>query len=629
MNYDKLAKEIIQEVGGEKNVTSLVHCATRLRFTLKDNTKANKQKLENTEGIITVKESGGQFQIVIGNTVPEVYDAIGKNSNLLSDSRTKDDSTGGKKGNIIGQAVDIVSSIFAPLLGVMAGAGILKGLLLIANNVGWLDTAETTYIILAAAADSLFYFLPLLLAVTTARKFEGNVFTALTIAGALVYPSIINLKAEGIATTFLGIPVTMMSYSSTVIPIILAVIVMSKLEKVCQRFIHESVKNFVTPLISLVVMVPLTLIVFGPFGVNVGNAIADGIVAAFGFSPMLAGAILGASWQVLVIFGVHWGLIPVFINNIAVNGQDGVKPASTASVFAQTGAAFGVMLKTKNKKLKALAGSATLTALFGITEPAIYGVTLRLKRPFIAGVIGGAVGGAIIGQAGTKAFASGAPGLLTLPVFYGPGGEGFMGLILGIVTAFVVSAILTYVLGFEDPVEVDETEGSPKGSETTEKNDEEILSPLDGKVIALSNVPDQVFSSEAMGKGIAIEPTSGRVVSPVNGKVSVAFKTKHAIGLVSDSGAEILIHVGIDTVQLDGKYFTSHIEQGDQVKVGDLLVEFDIDKIKEAGYQVVTPIIITNTPNYADIQPIEKESINEQETLLGLKAYSSDKEKIA
>ncbi|WP_243297811.1 PTS beta-glucoside transporter subunit IIBCA [Bacillus litorisediminis] len=626
MSYEKLAKEIIELVGGEKNVTSLVHCATRLRFVLKDTSKANKGKLENTEGVITVKESGGQFQVVIGNTVPEVYNAIGKVSNILSENKAKDTSNQGKKGNIVGRTIDVISSIFAPLLGVMAGAGILKGLLLIATNFGWLDPASTTYIILAATADSLFYFLPLLLAVTTARKFEANVFTALTIAGALLYPSIITLRTDGVETDFFGIPVTLMSYSSTVIPIILAVIAMSKLEKVCNRFIHDSVKNFLTPLISLVIILPLTLIVFGPIGVNVGNAIADGLVAVFSWSPLLAGAILGASWQLLVIFGVHWGLIPVFINNVAVYGRDGVKPATTASVFAQTGAAFGVFLKTKNKKLKALAGSTTITALFGITEPAVYGVTLRLKRPFIAGIIGGAVGGAIIGQAGTQAFASGAPGLLTLPIFYGPGGQGFPGLILGIVAAFIVSAVLTYILGFEDPVE--EAETDDESNETTEKSDEEVFSPLDGKVTALSNVPDPAFSSEAMGKGIAIEPTSGRVVSPVNGTVTVAFKTKHAIGLVSDSGAEILIHVGIDTVQLDGQYFTSHVQQGDRVAVGDLLLEFDIDKIKEAGYQVVTPIIVTNSSSYTEIAATKKESVNQQDALLSLNVLS-DTDKIA
>ncbi|MGG0821755.1 beta-glucoside-specific PTS transporter subunit IIABC [Paenibacillus turicensis] len=631
MSYEKLAKEIIQGVGGEKNVVSLIHCATRLRFTLKDNSKADKAALQKNDGVITVKESGGQLQVVIGNTVPEVYNAIGNVSGILNESKSASKSSGSggqgaKKG--IGSVIDIISSIFAPLLGVMAGAGILKGLLLIASNFEWLQKTDTTYIILYAAADALFYFLPMLLAVTTARKFGGNTFTALTMAGALLYPTIIQLKTDGVAAHFFGIPVVMMSYSSTVIPIILSVIVMSQLEKVCNRFIHESVKNFLTPLISLVIMLPVTLIVFGPFGVYVGNAIADGLLAAFSFSPLIAGAILGASWQILVIFGVHWGLVPVFINNIAVFGKDGIKPAATASVFAQTGAAFGVMLRTKNKKLKTLAGSATVTALFGITEPAVYGVTLPLKRPFIAGVIGGAVGGAIIGQAGTQAFASGAPGLLTLPIFYGPGGQGFPGLIIGITASFLVSAILTYVMGFKDPV--DETEDGSKqvaSSNITDvsvalkgndivKASQKVLSPLSGTIHPLADVPDPAFSSEAMGKGVAIKPSEGRVVAPFDGKVTVAFKKKHALAVVSDSGAEMLIHVGIDTVKLDGQYFTSHVKEGDVVTAGQLLLEFDVEQIAAAGYETVTPIIVTNSTDYEDVYALQKGDVQVQDELL-------------
>lgn len=631
MSYEKLAKEIIQGVGGEKNVVSLIHCATRLRFTLKDNSKADKAALQKNDGVITVKESGGQLQVVIGNTVPEVYNAIGNVSGILNESKSASKSSGSggqgaKKG--IGSVIDVISSIFAPLLGVMAGAGILKGLLLIASNFEWLQKTDTTYIILYAAADALFYFLPMLLAVTTARKFGGNTFTALTMAGALLYPDIIKLKTEGIATQFFGIPVVMMSYASTVIPIILSVIVMSQLEKVCNRFIHESVKNFLTPLISLVIMLPVTLIVFGPFGVYVGNAIADGLLSAFSFSPLIAGAILGASWQILVIFGVHWGLVPVFINNIAVFGKDGIKPAATASVFAQTGAAFGVMLRTKNKKLKTLAGSATVTALFGITEPAVYGVTLPLKRPFIAGVIGGAVGGAIIGQAGTQAFASGAPGLLTLPIFYGPGGQGFPGLIIGITASFLVSAILTYVMGFKDPVDETEDESKQvvssnntdvsevlKGNEVV-KASQKVLSPLSGTIHPLSDVPDPAFSSEAMGKGVAIKPSEGRVVAPFDGKVTVAFKKKHALAVVSDSGAEMLIHVGIDTVKLDGQYFTSHVKEGDVVTAGQLLLEFDVEQIAAAGYETVTPIIVTNSTDYEDVYALQKGDVQVQDELL-------------
>ena len=640
MSQEKLAREIVERVGGEKNVQSLVHCATRLRFVLKDDSKADKAGLEKTEGVIAVKENGGQFQVVVGNKVPEVYQAIGQISNILDDSSSKEKSSKKVKG--LGGIIDVISSIFAPLLGVMAGAGILKGLLLIANNVGWLEKTDTTYIILYAAADSLFYFLPLLLAVTTARKFQGNAFVALTIAGALIYPTIIQLKTDGTPTDFFGIPVVLMSYASTVIPIILAVIVMSKLEKFFNKLLHESLKNFITPLFLLVIMVPLTLLVFGPFGVYVGNGIASAMVAAFGFSPLLAGAVMGASWQLLVIFGVHWGLVPVFINNIAVHGQDGVKPAATASVFAQTGAAFGVMLKTKNKKLKTLAGSSTLTALFGITEPAIYGVTLPLKRPFIAGVIGGAVGGAIIGQAGTQAFASGAPGLLTLPIFYGPGGQGFPGLIIGIAASFIVSAVLTYIMGFKDPVDDEETKAesvpsagaaathnkntsSKSSAQATATSDQAVLSPIEGKIVDLAEVPDPAFASGAMGKGIAIEPSTGRVVAPFDGTVTVAFKKKHALAVVSDSGAEILVHVGVDTVKLDGQHFISYIEEGDRVKAGDLLLEFDIEQIKAAGYHTVTPIIVTNSADYNDVIPQATGQVSNKDMLLKIVGTEASK----
>lgn len=622
MDFEKLAKEIVAGVGGEKNVNSLVHCATRLRFSLKDNAKADTVALEKNPGVIAVKESGGQYQVVIGNTVPEVYEAIGKVSTII-DSSDRDREAGeskSKKG--FGAVIDVISSIFAPLLGVMAGAGILKGLLLICSNFGWLEAKSSTYIILFGAADSLFYFLPLLLAVTTARKFGGNIFVALTIAGALLIPSITALNGAESAVTFFGIPVVMMSYSSTVIPIIIAIIVMSKLEKFCNRRIHESVKNFITPLILLVIMVPLTLMVFGPFGVYVGNGIADILIAAFLFSPLIAGALLGAGWQLFVIFGVHWGLVPVFINNIAVYGRDGIKPAATASVFAQTGASLGVMLKTKNKKLKTLAGSATLSALFGITEPAVYGVTLPLKRPFIAGIIGGAVGGAIIGQAGTQAFASGAPGLLTLPIFYGPGGQGFLGLIMGITASFLISMVLTYILGFEDPVEEEKQEvvattvASPTPIHHPVRASDTVRSPLSGTVVALSDVPDPAFAAEAMGKGIAVEPAEGRIVAPFAGTVTVAFKKKHALAVVSDQGLEVLVHVGMDTVKLDGEHFTSYIQEGDRVSAGQLLLEFDIARIREAGYSTITPVIVTNTFDYSDIIPLQQTIVTHGEPLL-------------
>lgn len=587
MKYDQLAKEIIESVGGEQNVSSLVHCATRLRFVLKDKAKADKLKLEKLEGVIAVKESGGQFQVVVGNTVPEVYQAIGKQTKLMEESTESRETN--EKGNIFGRAIDIISSIFTPLLGVMAGAGILKGLLAIATNAGWLIPTETTYIILNATADSLFYFLPILLAVTSARKFGANQFVAMTVAGALIYPTIIQLKTEAVATTFFGIPVTMMSYTSTVIPIILAVWVMSYVEKFFNRYVHESVKNFVTPLIALVTIVPLTLIVFGPIGVTSGDLIAAFILKVLAFNPILAGAFIAGVWQILVIFGIHWGVVPIFINNIATKGYDYIKPATAPAIFAQAGASFGVMLRSKNKKLKTLAGSTGITALFGITEPAVYGVTLRLKRPFIAAVISAAVGGGIVGHFGSVAVASGPPGLLTLPVFIGDSMTAFYGLLIGVGVSFFLSMVLTYILGFEDdPIEKEVEKIVRPSTEMT------LPSPVSGQIVSLEKVSDSVFASGAMGKGFAVVPTEGKVIAPVSGQVTAIFASKHAIGIRSEDGMEILIHVGIDTVRLDGTHFELHVTQDQKIEPGDVLITFDMESIQAEGYDIITPVIFTN-----------------------------------
>ncbi|WP_215147520.1 beta-glucoside-specific PTS transporter subunit IIABC [Exiguobacterium sp. s91] len=587
MKYDQLAKAIIESVGGEQNVSSLVHCATRLRFVLKDKAKADKLKLEKLEGVIAVKESGGQFQVVVGNTVPEVYQAIGKQTKLMEEST--DTSETSEKGNIFGRAIDVISSIFTPLLGVMAGAGILKGLLAIATNAGWLVPTETTYIILNATADSLFYFLPILLAVTSARKFGANQFVAMTVAGALIYPTIIQLKADAVATTFFGIPVTMMSYTSTVIPIILAVWVMSYVEKFFNRYVHESVKNFVTPLIALVTIVPLTLIVFGPIGVTSGDLIAAFILKVLAFNPILAGAFIAGVWQILVIFGIHWGVVPIFINNIATKGYDYIKPATAPAIFAQAGASFGVMLRSKNKKLKTLAGSTGITALFGITEPAVYGVTLRLKRPFIAAIISAAVGGGIVGHFGSVAVASGPPGLLTLPVFIGDSMTAFYGLLIGVGVSFFLSMVLTYILGFEDdPIKKEVEKNIRPSTEMT------IPSPVSGQIVSLEKVSDSVFASGAMGKGFAVVPTEGKVIAPVSGQVTAIFASKHAIGIRSEDGMEILIHVGIDTVRLDGTHFELHVTQDQKIEPGDVLITFDMESIQAEGYDIITPVIFTN-----------------------------------
>lgn len=447
VNKNELAKEIILGVGGEANVNSVVHCATRLRFSLKDNNQANKSVVEKIPGVISVVESGGQFQVVIGNTVGDVYNEIGKNTDLLNDSHKSQKETKSENGNILGRIVDILSGIFAPLLGAMAGAGMLKGILMIAVTANWLATTDSTYRILFAAADSIFYFLPVALAYTSARKFGANPALAISVAGALIYPDIITMVNEGVNATMFGLPVILMNYSSTVIPIILAVALLSYLEKTLNKIIHEAARNFLTPLICLVIIVPLTFLVFGPFGTYVSTGLANGYTFLYDFSPIIAGAFIGAFWQALVIFGVHWGFIPIMMNNIAIFGFDTIAAMLAPSNFGQAGASLGVFLKTKKPEVKAIAGSAALTGFFGITEPAIYGVTLKYKKPFIIASITSAIGGAIAGASGANATASVIPSILTLPVFFG---KGFILFLIGLAATYVSSAVLTYLFGYKD-----------------------------------------------------------------------------------------------------------------------------------------------------------------------------------
>ncbi|RYC47107.1 beta-glucoside-specific PTS transporter subunit IIABC [Pectobacterium zantedeschiae] len=615
MNSKVLAENILDLVGGETNVSTLVHCATRLRFKIVDHGKVDIAALEALEGVITVINASGQLQVVIGNRVPEVYRAFGPISKLLEDGDGKRQAAESEQStSAMGRLIDLVAGIFTPLLGAMAAAGVLKGALAIVIALGWLNTKESTYVILHAASDSLFYFLPMLLAITSARKFETNIFVAVSIAGALVYPTIQGLFDAGQPVTFFGLPVVMMKYTSSVIPIIFSVWLMSYIERFLNRHIHESVCNILTPFFLLVLMVPLTLMTIGPIGISASKLIASVFVSIYSFNPIIAGALIAAAWQILVIFGVHWGFVTVFINDLSVMGHSYLKAASSPSVFAQSGALLGVMVRTKDKKLKALAGSTFIASLFGITEPGVYGVTLKLKKPFICAVIAAALGGAIVGYAKSSAISMGMPGLLTLPIFYG---EGFVGFLIGCAIAFVASFVLTVIVGFDEPVPPTEKTSTPTRSSSTtpaapvsRQNTnalplkeapaaaEQLGAPAKGELISLEEVNDKVFSSGVVGQGVAILPQEGRIYSPVDGMIASTFASGHAVGILSQKGAEILIHVGINTVQLEGQHYQMHVAEGDKVKKGQLLLEFDLEAIQKAGYDTVTPIVITNAEEY-------------------------------
>lgn len=619
MNIKALAEDVLRLVGGESNVVTVVHCATRLRFSLRDIGHVDIAALERLDGVITTMQASGQFQVVIGNRVAEVYRQIGEISSLLDDSRSERQNSQSSRTNIFSKMIDIISSIFTPLLGAMAASGVLKGLLSIALSEGWMSKTESTYIILAAAADSLFYFLPIMLAITTARKFQGNIYVAVSIAGALIYPSIIELFNTKADVSFAGIPVVLMKYTSTVIPIILAVWVMCQLERLFNKYIHETVRSIVTPFLLLVIMVPLTLITIGPIGIYTSEYAASFFVIVFGFNAILAGALIAAVWQILVIFGMHWAFTPVIINDITTIGRSTLKAATVPAVFAQAGAVLAVMLKTKNKKMKALAGSTFITALFGITEPAVYGVTLKLKRPFVCAVIAAAVGGGIVGYFNSAAISTGIPSLLTLPIFYG---EGFGGLILGICVSFVLAAVLTWIVGFEDIPEdeqqVSDAATKPTLTQAPALNPEQITAPMSGEIVPLEQVNDKVFSSGVVGDGLAIRPDGNQVFSPVDGTISATFDSGHALQILSSCGAEVLIHVGLDTVQLNGEHYRIHVRESQQVKRGDLLLEFDREAIEKAGYDTITPVIVANADSYHQLQKQTQSQARVGEMLLSL-----------
>lgn len=617
MEYKALAQDILNRVGGKENIVSLVHCATRLRFKLKDNGKADAEGLKANPGVIMVVESGGQFQVVIGNHVHDVWQAVRQEAGLSDDSEPTAESV--EKGSLLGQIIDVVSGIFTPFIGVLAASGILKGMLALAVVCGWLTPQQGTYKIWFAASDALFFFFPLFLGYTAGKKFGGNPFVSMVIGGALTHPLMIQAfeasQAPGAAVEhFLGIPVTFINYSSSVIPIILASWVCCWLERKSNALLPSSMKNFFTPAICLAVVVPLTFLLIGPLATWLSHLLAQGYQIIYAVAPWLAGAAMGALWQVCVIFGLHWGLIPLMINNLTVLGHDSMLPMLLPAVMGQVGAVLGILLKTRDARQKVLAGSAFSAGIFGITEPAIYGLTLPLRRPFIFGCVAGAIGGGIVGFSNAHVYSFGFGNIFTVAQMIPPQGldSTVWGGVVGIFAALIISCGLTFFAGLP------RASAAPGAVAVAPVSANDILAPMSGSVIALDQVPDSTFASGLLGRGVAIIPAVGKVIAPFPGEVASLFQTKHAIGLQSDSGIELLIHVGIDTVKLDGVPFTAHVKEGDRVQAGDLLIEFDRQAILDAGYDLATPIIISNSDDYREIDTVAPSAVEAGQPLLSV-----------
>ena len=613
MDYKKLSSDILDLVGGRENVSAVTNCLTRLRFNLVDESKANDEAIKALNGVQGVVKKGGQYQIIIGTDVPNVYNALTK---LIGDLDAPVSSN--EKMKWSDRLIDTLSGIFTPILMPLTAAGMLKALLAILVAFKWVDSASMTYQVINFMADSTFYFLPIFLANSAAKKFGCSPMLAMMLGGILLHPNFVNLvtaaKDGGAAISVFGLPIMANSYSSSVIPIILGVWFMSKVEPLADRISPKAVKFFTRPLLTILVSGIALLCVLGPIGYIIANLIGTLVTTINTYANWLVPTIIGAVLPFLVMTGTHHALTSIGINNRMTFGFDTfIYPGQLASNVAQGAAALALSLRTKDPAEKEMAWANGLTAIFGITEPVLFSITIKHKTNMIAASIGGAVGGFFMGILNVKNFSGGSPGLLTLPSYIGLDApmSNFYLACAGAAIAFAAAFVASYLLNTPkrlaaQQVEEVETvvENTPVVNQNTVLKSTNIKAPLSGKAVALNEVNDPTFSQGIMGKGGAIIPEVGELYAPCDGTILTVFNTKHAITMVGEDGEEIIIHVGIDTVKLEGKYFDVKVKDGDKVKAGDLLGTFDIDKIKAEGYDVITPVIIANSSSYADVKAI-------------------------
>ena len=623
-DYDKLAVDIIKAVGGKENIVKSSRCATRLRLVLKETTNEAKENVSNLTGVITVVESGGQFQVVIGTHVGKVFDKVASELNL--DSNTIEDEP---KASILNRIIATMSAVFAPFIYILAAAGILQGCLILINMANPSFSSTGTYEVLSFMSWAPFTFLPIFIAITASKHFKCNAFIAVACCAALVSPTwaeIASRIANGESVRFLGISLAETTYTSSVLPPLFLVWILSYVERFVDKKLPEVIKSLFTPFICMIVMVPLTILVIGPLSDSLATGIANGYNYLYNLAPAVAAAVIGGLWQIVVIFGVHWGVTPMCLANYDLYGMDTFQAFQTMAVIAQAGAVFGVFVKARNKQTKNIALSAGVTGIFGITEPAIYGVNLRFKKPFICGCIAGAIG-AVVGSFFNIAYYAyaGLPGLLTVVNSITPDNpKSIIGMLLGAAISFFGAIALVQIVGIGEKETNEEKQDKKieEGQPILNMGVNAIKSPISGKVIELEKVNDPVFSSGAMGKGIAIEPMDNKVYAPFNGTIEFIAETKHAIGLLSEDGVEVLIHVGMDTVKMQGRGFNVKTSVNSKIKAGDLLLEFDRNAIEKEGYSLITPVVITNADNYEDNVLCINEEVKNGREIINLKQLS-------
>ncbi|MDO5646260.1 MAG: beta-glucoside-specific PTS transporter subunit IIABC [Dermabacter sp.] len=641
--YQDLATQILAHVGGKDNVASLSHCFTRLRFKLHDGTAVDEEALNALDGVVTVVQSGGQHQVVIGNHVADVYAEL---TPLIGE--IDEPQQGATTGNLFDRFIDMISGIFQPVLGIMAAAGMIKGFNVMFQTFGLYPKESGIYILLGAIGDALFLFMPIILGYTAAQKFKVRPMVGLVLGAVLCHPAIqlstLSAGDAGAVTTLLrgtmfespvyldvlGLPLIAMDYTSTVIPVIVVVYFASKIERFFDRIVPSVVKFFFVPMMTILIASIVGLLLIGPVTTFASTAISEAVLALRGVSPLLAGAVVGGTWQILVIFGLHWAFIPVFINNVLTLGFDNVMMPFFGCTFATAGVVAAIYFRTKNRQLKDLSLPAFISGIFGVTEPAIYGILLPLKKPFIISCIVGAIAGGFFGALDFRKFMLGGIGIFEFPGMIAP--DGSLGNLLvgitGAAIAFVLAFVITFIVFTDDPMAeetidraVDESDPAAVGlasggAAVATAVDLEVSSPLSGRVIPLADADDAAFASGVLGQGVVIDPSEGVVTAPFDGTVTALFPTLHAIGLTADDGRELLIHIGINTVQLNGEGFTASVSAGDRVRRGDVLITFDIARIVAAGYSVHTPVVLTNATTYLDVVVTQAHEVGRGDALL-------------
>lgn len=633
--YRQLAENIVQHVGGTDNVSSLTHCITRLRFKLKDTAKANTDALSNMAGIVQVLPNAmGQYQVVIGNHVGDVYEEV---QDVLGGKAANEEDSG-EKQSFFNALITTLSGCFQPFLPILAAGGMIRGLTALLVFLGVFERGSGTFLLLDTIGDTVFMFLPVIIGLTAARIFKVNEFVGLLLGAVLMNPAIFAhmsggepimtlfygtlFESEVSQTVFGGIPVIARNYASSVIPIIMIMWFAKYVQRFFRNVIPSVVANFLVPFFTVLVVMPIAFVVIGPIFTFATDLLMGGFEAVIDFSPIVYGALIGFFWQILVMFGLHWAVVPMGLIQFSVNGWQNILAAVSMVSFGQTAAVIALYFKIKDRNQKSLAIPAIVSGIVGITEPAIYGFTLPRKRVFIYTCIAGMVGGAYAGMVDLRAWNQGGLGIFTVPNYFTPEGgtTDVVNFLIAIAIACTIAFVLTWFFWNEPEMAVEALakpkQGDNKGAlaqltgagngdvsvaATSEGTMLKLTAPLAGKVVPLGQVADPAFAGGLLGGGVAIEPTVGQVVSPVDGVLSTLFPTKHAMGITSDEGLEVLIHIGMDTVQLAGKYFNAHVEQGQRVSKGQVLVDFDIEGIKGEGYPLMTPVIITNTDSYADV----------------------------